>query len=415
MTSNLFWSRRILPNHLRVLLYPRASANTAQLSLAVEFGSNQEPAQHAGVAHFIEHMLAGGSQNRIGLSRKVEDDGGVMDFFTDHEYMMSTLDVLPNKLIEAADILSDLFFDGDFEAQKFHSEKKIILNELAEASDDPSEKAEELLLGALFKNHPVRRPVGGYPPTVKRLTLRHLNDAYHANYVPANMVLVLSGNYAEADAKEVLALFGKQPNRPLSPKGSCAVDGMVSESVVVAEKAGLTQSYLNVGASTVPSSHPDAVALNLVGVLLGGGTSSRLFVEMRENHPLTYDVNASHVKGLDYGYFGVTCAVAAKNVSKTRKLISKEFAKLRTQPVPVMELEKAKNMILGGALRGLDSLEEAPDILAYMEIHFRHENALVNYIADIKAITAQDIQRVANLYLQEDHFATAILNPKNGV
>ena len=115
MTSDLFWRRETLPNGLRVLSFPRQSTNTTQLSVAVEFGSNQEPKENAGVAHFLEHMLAGGSAKRIELSRTIENSGGVLDFYTDHEHMMSTMDVLPEKLIDASQVISELLFNTDFE------------------------------------------------------------------------------------------------------------------------------------------------------------------------------------------------------------------------------------------------------------------------------------------------------------
>ena len=85
-------------NGLTVLLYPRQSANTTQLSVAVEYGSNQEPKEIAGAAHFLEHMLAGGSDKRIQLSRSIENSGGILDFYTDHEHMMSRMDILPGEL-----------------------------------------------------------------------------------------------------------------------------------------------------------------------------------------------------------------------------------------------------------------------------------------------------------------------------
>ncbi len=176
MTTAMFWRRNILPNGLRVLLFPRQSANTTQLSIAVEYGSNQEPEEIAGVAHFLEHMLAGGSTKRIQLSRSIENSGGILDFYTDHEHMMSTMDILPEELTEASFVISELLFNMDFEEEKFKQERKIILNELAEASDDPTERIEELLLKSLFKEHPVKRPVGGFPKTVKHLTLDQLSD-----------------------------------------------------------------------------------------------------------------------------------------------------------------------------------------------------------------------------------------------
>ena len=136
----MFWRRNTLPNGLTVLLYPRQSANTTQLSIAVEYGSNQEPKELAGAAHFLEHMLAGGSEKRIQLSRSIENSGGILDFYTDHEHMMSRMDILPGELTEASAIISELLFSTDFEEEKFNRERKIILNELAEALDDPAER-----------------------------------------------------------------------------------------------------------------------------------------------------------------------------------------------------------------------------------------------------------------------------------
>ena len=98
MKNSMIWQRKELPNGLRILLLPRKSSNTTQLSLAVEYGSNQDSEEQSGVAHFIEHMLAGGSTSRIELSRSVENTGGILDFFTDHEHTMSIMDVLPEQL-----------------------------------------------------------------------------------------------------------------------------------------------------------------------------------------------------------------------------------------------------------------------------------------------------------------------------
>ena len=207
MTTAMFWRRSVLPNGLTMLQFPKQSANTTQLSIAVEYGSNQEPEKIAGVAHFLEHMLAGGSEKRIQLSRSIENSGGIMDFYTDHEHMMSSMDILPGELPQAATIISELLFNPEFEEEKFRQERKIILNELAEALDDPTERLEELLLKSLFKNHPLNRPVGGFPKTVKHLTFDQLSDAHRANYVPENMILILTGNFTEESAEIVLKNF----------------------------------------------------------------------------------------------------------------------------------------------------------------------------------------------------------------
>jgi predicted Zn-dependent peptidase len=412
MTTAMFWGRNILPNGLTVLQFPRQSANTTQLSIAVEYGSNQEGQEIAGVAHFLEHMLAGGSRKRIELSRSIENSGGILDFYTDHEHMMSIMDVLPGKLAEASSIISELLFSSDFEKEKFEQERKIILNELAETLDDPIERIEELLLKSLFKNHPVNRPVGGFPKKVKRLTLDQMINAHQINYNPQNMILILTGNFSKEDASLVLKNFKDRHFEKPLPRKVFPAETAKPVPLVVEEKSGIAQNYLTIGARTVCSSHHDAPTLDLMSALLSGGTSSRLFIELREKHALTYDVNSDHNKGMDFGYFSIGCAVKDKNLAKAKRVILQELKKLRTEKVPVNELEKTKNLIVGASLRGMDDPQDCSEILAYMEMQFKSENALVDHVAKVKAVSSENILEVANTYLQEDWLATVVLKSK---
>jgi zinc protease len=411
MTTALFWRRNTLPNGLTTLLFPRETANTTQLSVSVRFGSNQEPEEIAGVAHFIEHMLAGGSTKRIQLSRSIEDSGGIIDFYTDHEHMMTTMDILPEKLIEASQVIVELLFNEDFEEQKFKKERKIIINELSEALDDPSVRIEELLLKSLFKNHPIKRPVGGFPKTVEKLALNQLGEAHEASYVPQNMTLILTGNFSEKTADMVLKNFGNSPVRQPFLIKKVPFEIAKPESYVVEKKPGIAQTYLSIGARTVCSAHQDSPKLDLMSSLLGGGTSSRLFVGLREKNALTYDVCCDHNKGVDFGYFDINCTIEDKKLGKAKDLILKELSKLRTDKVSIEELNRGKNLILAEILRGMDNPHECSEILAYMEIQFRSERALVNYIDKIKAVSCGDIMEVANCYLQEDSLSTVTLEP----
>jgi len=407
----MFWRRNILPNGLTVLQFPRQSANTTQLSIAVEYGSNQEPEEIAGAAHFLEHMLAGGSNKRIQLSRSIENSGGILDFYTDHEHMMSTMDILPGELAEASFIISELLFSTDFEEDKFSQERKIILNELAEALDDPTERIEELLMKSLFKKHPVKRPVGGFPKTVKRLTLDELSNAHKTNYIPPKMILILTGNFSEETAAMVLKNFRDRSFEKTLSKKAVAVETAKPVSLVVEKKPGIAQTYLSMGARTVCSSHRDVPVLDVMSALLSGGTSSRLFIEMREKNALTYDINSDHNKGVDFGYFSINCAVKDKNLVKAKRVILKELAKLKTEKVPIGELEKTKNLIIGASLRGMDDPQECSEIMAYMEMQFKSEKALVDHITKVKAVSSEDIMDAANSYLQEDYLSTVILKP----
>ena len=411
MTTAMFWRRNILSNGLTVLLFPRESANTTQLSVAVEYGSNQEPEEIAGSAHFLEHMIAGGSTKRIKVSRSIENSGGILDFYTEREYMMSTMNILPEKLTEASEVISTLLFDDNFDEEKMIQERKIILNELAEASDDPTEKVEELLLKSLYKVHPMKRPVGGFPKTIKRLTLDQLNNAHEMNYVPQNMILILTGNFSEQTSSKIVENFGNKTITKTISRKTLPVESAKPKPLVIKKKAGIAQTYLSMGARTVCSSHKDGPAIDLVSALLSGGASSRLFIELRENQALTYDVTSDHNMGVDWGYFNINCAVKDKNLVKAKNLILKELSKLRTEKVSIDELERSKNLIIADILRGMDNPQQSSDILAYMEIQFKNEKSLVNYIGNLKAVAADNIIEAANTYLSENCLSTVLLKP----
>ncbi len=410
MRERLVWQKQVLPNGARLLCYPKA-ALTAQLAVAVKYGANDDADEQAGAAHFLEHMVPGGSERRIKLSRQVECLGGLGDFYTNHEYTVCLSDVAPNKLPEASAAMAEMFGEPDFTDEQFTAERHIILHELADAEDDPRQKVSELLAQALYKSHPARRPIGGYPKTVRQLTRQNLTDVYLQQYVPQNMVVILSGNFSERDVEAVVEDFGcePKPKPPAKPKWCPEEDPPQS---VTKKKAGLLQTYTCLGARTAPSGHPDVAAVDVLNVVLGAGASSRLFIELREKQALTYDVGSAQTEGSDFAYFSINCATKPKNVPKAQDLILHELERLRNENVPEPELSKGKDMIVGDILRAVDNAQSCPEVLAVMEMRFGRETSLLDYINRVRAVSADEARAVAERYLSEDRLATAILAPK---
>ena len=212
MIRGLSWERKVLPNGLTVLLLPRLSGMTAQLSLAVKYGSNDDVNEKSGNAHFLEHMLVGGSQKRIKLHYEIEKLGGCSHFETSDEFTFISMDVLSGKIAEASKVLSNLLFDSSFEKDKLELEREVILNEIAEDHDDPQELIRETLVKCLFKHHPVRNPVLGLKKTLNQFTVGSMEKTHQNYYVPKNMVLILTGNFSNKDKEPVLQDFQDKEN-----------------------------------------------------------------------------------------------------------------------------------------------------------------------------------------------------------
>jgi len=384
----------------------------AQLSVAIEYGSNDDSEENAGNAHFLEHMLVGGSQNRIKLHNEIERLGGRSSFETSDEFTFSTINIFPRKIAQASKVLSRLLFDPKFAKEKFELERKVILNEIAEANDDPRDRVAETLTKCLFKNHPIKNPVPGSKKTINQLTINEIKKAHENYYVPQRMILILTGSFTNKDKETVLQDFQDRKNDNSIPKRYTQIEEKEPTREKVAKKSGITQAYLCFGFRTVPAKDMDTPSLDLIDTILGDGESSRLFVELREKRALTYDFEAVNASGLDYGYFSINCAVNVRALNQTKRIILDELQKLKTRPVSKGELDKSKNLVLGSIFRQIDSSQGLPRLLAYDEIHFESENALVDYTNKIKSISEQDIMKTANKYFQDENYATATLIPK---
>lgn len=394
-------------------MFPRVSSNTAQLSVAVEYGSNSESKKRAGCAHFLEHMIAGGSAKRICLSQSVEQVGGYIDFSTSNEDTMIMTDILPQKIGQVSETLSELLFGGSFEEEKFLCEKKIILHEIAEASDDPWSITDELFKKSLFKNHPIRQPILGYRKTVKELTLEALTDAYHEHYSLQNTIVLLTGCFSEQDVQTVISAFNKEDGTHLCKSGKLRfADNGRPRKEAAKEKSGITQTYLSIGAKTIPAKHLDAPVLDIIDAIMGGGASSRLFIELREKRALAYSIDSTHDYGSDYGYFHINCAVDDKKAEQSIRLIHEEVKKMLRYKVSEQEISKAKDMIAGSILRTVDSPLGFSETLAAMEIQFQSQNSLRDYVDKIRTISPNDVIEAANKYLGDVNLTTAKLSPK---
>jgi predicted Zn-dependent peptidase len=412
MNHNLSWERKALSNGLTFLLYPRLSRMTAQLSVAIKYGSNDDPDEKSGSAHFLEHMLAGGSEKRIKLHHEIEKLGGCSHFETSDEFTFTSMDVSSGRIGEASKVLSGLLFDCTFEKGKFELERKVIRNEIDEVNDNPQDIVGEALIKCLFKNHPLRNPVLGFKKTINQFTINDLENAYRNYYVPRNMILILTGNFSSKDTETVLRDFqDKQGKDPLLRRArSVETSEPKKESII--KKSGLTQAYTSFGLRTAPTHNEDTPSLDLVEALLGMGESSRFFVELREKRALTYDFAAENVSGLDYGYFAVSCAVRNKSLCTTQKLIRSELQKIKNQPPTKDELEKSRSLLLGNLYRIIDSSHDLSRLLAYEEIHLENQSSLMEYVNKINTLTEEDLVEVANKYFQDENYSTAILKPK---
>jgi predicted Zn-dependent peptidase len=409
MNNGLIWKREVLSNGLTVLQYPNKSAMTAQLSVAVKYGSNDDETDKAGTAHFLEHMLVGGSKKRISLNHQIEQIGGCSGFEISNDSTFAWLSIFSDKIVDASKKMAQLIFDKEFDKDKLEIERKVILNEIAEISDDPRHTTEQALIKCLFPKHPIRNLISGTKKQAEKITLTDIVESHQNQYIPCNMIVILTGNYS--DANSIIEMFVDNPNCGLS-KRQLHIETAKPKKIASLKKSGINQAYLSFGLRTPPARDNDTVSFSLINSILGLGESSRLFVELREKRAFTYDFTSSNNTGLDFGYFSIACVVNDAIWKQTQRIIKDELKKLVSDPVTDDELQKSKNLILGSVVRGLDDPNELPRIIADTELMFSNEKEVSKYIEKIKQLTSEDIMNVASRYFKEENYSTAILTPK---
>jgi len=411
MIDTLLINRKTLPNGIRLIQVPRSQKMTAQFSVAIEYGSKPSSEKNVGLAHFLEHMIGGGSKNRIGATRVIEQNGGYQNFWTSPEFTMGYVDVFAKKLKHSSQILSKLFFEDDFEEKKFKLEKKVILNEINDSLDNPLDVVDDILKKNLFPTHPIRHPILGYPDTVSQFSLEKIIATQQAHYTPQNTIVILSGKYSEKDVVWIEQEFAKIKKSKTVSKKYEHVEERDPKRIASKKKMGITQTYLRFGYRTTSWKHPDNPAMELFSTIMGNGSSSRLFRELREKRGLAYDIQSSNCKGQDFGFFSIECSVKASNIKETTDLILKEITNMKIEKISDNELLKAKKMITGDYYRGIDESETLHTMINYFETFFADEYAIKKYLEKIKTVSTDDLIEIANKYLREDNLSKAVLTP----
>jgi len=411
MINPLLVKRKTFPNGIRFIQFPRSQKMTAHLSVVIDYGSKPDSESNAGLAHFIEHMVGGGSKERIKTIHSIEQNGGYHDFCTSYEHTLGFVDVVQEKLNETSQCLSKLFFEDNFERKKFNLEQKVILNEIDDSLDNPLYVVDEMLKKNIYKKHPVRHPILGYHNTVSQFSFDEFIETKQTQYTPQNTMLILSGKYSDKDVESIEQNFMQIEKSKTTPKKYEHIEEGKPKKTSRKTKMGIDQAYLRFGYRTVSGKHSDNPAIELLSAIMGNGESSRLFKELREKRGLVYDIQSSNCKGQDFGFFSIDCSVSPSKIKETTDLILKEIENLKTKKISDKELMKGKNMIICDFYRGVDESFILHQVIGMFETLFSDENAIQKYLEKIKSVSADDLIEVANKYLEKSKLSKAILSP----
>ena len=296
-----------LPNGARLLLQEVPGAQSAALGFFVGVGSRHEAPRENGAAHFIEHMLFKGTARRSAgqLARDMDAIGGQFNAYTTKEHTCFYGRTLDRHLDEGLDILADMLFHSRFDQGDVELERGVILEEIGMYEDTPEDLVSERLSAAVYRGTPLARPILGRESTLEGMTGEWLARWQRKHYHAGNLVSALAGKFSPAQADSLRDLLAALPS------GLPAQSPPVTyRPAVTAKKKAIEQNHLILAfpaPSYLDERRPQVLLLN---ALLGGGCSSRLFQQLREERGLCYSVYSYVADHADTGLLGIYAAVS---------------------------------------------------------------------------------------------------------
>lgn len=400
-----------LSNGLRVVSEYLPYVHSASLGVWIKTGSGNETAGQAGISHFLEHLLFKGTETRTSreLMDAIESRGGQMNAFTTREYTSLYARVLDQHVPKALEILADIIRHSTF--CDLEKERNVILEEIASANDVPEELIHDLLTESAWPDHPLGRPIAGYERTVAVTGLDDVR-AYHGQwYTPENMIVAIVGRFDEdVFLRQVEEAFGVLPARPVPELAGPPVYAAGQRL----EARSIAQDHLMWSFPSVPITHDDRYAYDVLSSALGGGSTSRLFERIREQEGLAYAVYAFNSMYASGGLLGFYAAIAPENLQRSLDLCAEELRRLKEERLPAEELASNREQLKGGLMLALESTFNRMTRMVRSLFAYGRIVPVDEILESVDGVTAEDVQRVARRIFTEENSRVAVLGPVTG-
>ncbi len=412
MPEEPFFQRTVLPNGLRVLTSSMPHTHSVSLSFYVGTGSRNEQDSEAGVSHFVVHLLFKGTEKRPSakeVAEAVDAVGGVLNAGTDREYTVYYAKVAELHMDLALDVLVELIRRPLMDAGEMEKERQVILEELAMVADSPPQIADLLLDSIMWPDNPLGRDVAGTPDSVKAISREGVMDYLGQQYVPSNFVVAIAGNISHEEIMERMQpAFSDWPDGKFAPwKPAPGVNG----SRCAVRYKTTEQAHVSLAVPALPLNHPDRHALSYLSVIMGEGMSSRLFVELREKRGLVYDVHSYVAHFRDAGAFNVYTGVDPKNAIEALKVILAELERLRADGATDEELTKARELSKGRLMLRMEDSRNVSGWIGGQELLLENVRSIDEAIAEMDAVTLDDLNRVAREIIDSSRLHLAVVGP----
>ena len=401
-----------LKNGMRVATDAIDGVESAAVGVWVDVGARYESAEINGVSHLLEHMAFKGTERRSALeiAEEIEAVGGHVNAYTSREQTAYYAKVMKEDVGLAVDILADILQHSVFAEDELERERAVVIQEIAQAHDTPDDVVFDQFQEIVYPDQPLGRTILGPAEQVANYSRDVLASYMARHYSPSRMVVIGAGRLDhETFTGMVGGAFDALP--PVQPADDLTANYSGGD---VRTSKDLEQAHLVLGFDGIPYDDDDFYTVQLLSTLLGGGMSSRLFQEIRERRGLAYAVFSFASSYVDGGVFGVYCGTGPDKLQELTPVIADELHKV-CDKVSDEEVARARAQVKSSLLMSLESSSSRCERLGRQLLIFGRAIPIEEMVAEIDAITAQDVVRVAGRIFKRSRPSLAALGPVSGL
>ena len=396
-----------LPNGLRIIHLPSPSP-VVYCGIAIAAGSRHEEAGEEGVAHFCEHMSFKGTRRRsaIQILNCLESVGGDLNAFTNKEDTTFYAAIQKEHFSRAVDLLTDIVFCSQYPQHEVEHEVDVICDEIESYNDSPAELIYDVFENQLFKGHSLGHNILGTREQVQLFTSQHALHFTSRYYRPDNAIFFVYGDITFS--RLVKSLEVREYYQPQNTQQEISLT--LSPSHILTPSPSHHQAHVMLGCQSFSYDDPQRMPLFLLNNILGGpGMNARLNLKLREQHGLVYTVESSMASYSDTGVWSVYFGCDHHDVKRCIRLVNHELDRMMQTPLSDRQLSAAKRQLKGQLTIAADNHEQFALDMAKHFLHYGKERSLDELIAQIDAITAPQLQDVAQQLFTPEHMQQLIL------
>jgi predicted Zn-dependent peptidase len=401
-----------LENGLAVATAEMPHMASVSVGIWVGVGARYEPAESNGASHFIEHLLFKGTRRRSAreISQAVEGIGGYLNAFTSEEQSCFYAKARHDYFGQLFDVLADMFLHSAFDPIEIDKERDVIKEELAMYIDQPQQYVQELLNATMWPDQPLGRSITGTEKTLDRIQREHLLAYQKANYVTPVTLVSAAGRITHKKALAAVRQWSRKFPRGQQPSYAPALSSQKAPALRL-ETRPTEQTQIAFGIRACSRHDERRFALRVLNAVMGENMSSRLFQTVREEHGLAYSIYSGNSFFDDAGDLVISAGLDLANLEKALKLVLRELARLKNEPVPAAELRRARDYLIGQLDLSLENSESqmmwaGEQWLGYGKIF--HPDEVKRRLGEV---TSGQIRAAAREFFTPDRFNLALISP----